>query len=203
MRRDFRSPNQAIHGRVMFACVLKYFRVTLFVSCSLLLAIGASAGKPSPEPLGQTATPSTLSAYVPGDIDVYVKGPNAAPLEGTAVVTLTRLNGEFYDQKTAKNGYVRFNDVPPTEYKIQVVAPKYEGTTKQLEVSARSLAKITIELTPLSAEDAASSVGIYALAPKTQREVGKALEELRANKPGDARKHLEAAQKNRSDKRGD
>ena len=36
---------------------------------------------------------------------------------------------------------------------------------------------------------------IYALAPKTQREVGKALEELRANKPNDARKHLEAAQK--------
>lgn len=199
MSRDFRSPNQAIHGWIMFARVLKYFQVTLFVF--LLLAVAASAGKPAPAPRQQTASPAPgatngpVSTYVPGDIDVFVKGPNAAPLEGTAVVTLTKLNGEFYDQKTAKSGYVRFNDVPPTEYKIQVVAPKYEGTTKQLEVSASSLAKITIELTPLSAEDAAASVGIYALAPKTQREVGKAMEELRANKPSDARKHLEAAQK--------
>ncbi len=75
------------------------------------------------------------------------------------------------------------------------MAPRYEATVKQLEVQERSLVKITIEMSPLSAEDAASSVGIYALAPKTQREVGKALEELRAHKTNDARKHLEAAQK--------
>jgi tetratricopeptide (TPR) repeat protein len=184
--------------------ILKYLRVILVVSCGLLLPIKIWAGKPAPEPGGQTPNPSPTmtqgQAHMEdvdkqGDIDVFVKGPNGVPLDGSAVLTLTKLDGTYIDQKTAKNGYARFNGVRATEYRIQVLAPKYEAAAKQLEVQERSLAKITIELTPLSAEDAASSVGLYALAPKTQREVGKALEDLRANKINDARKHLETAQR--------
>ena len=185
--------------------ILKYLRVILIVSCGFLLPVEVWAGKPAAEPGGQvpfssnpnvTAGQAQLEdAEKQADIDVYVKGPNGAPLDGSAVVTLTKLDGAFVDQKTAKNGYVRFNGVHATEYRIQVLAPKYQATARRLEVQERSLAKITIDMTPLSAEEAASSVGLYSLAPKTQREVGKALEELRANKPNDARKHLEAAQK--------
>jgi len=185
--------------------MLNYLRVILTVSCWFLLPVAAWAGKPAPEPGGQvpySSSPTVTAGQAhmedvekQADIDVYVKGLNGAPLDGSAVVTLTKLDGAFIDQKTAKNGYARFNGVRATEYRIQVLAPKYQATAQQLEVQERSLAKITIELTPLSAEEAASSVGLYALAPKTQREVGKALEELRANKPNDARKHLEAAQK--------
>jgi Tfp pilus assembly protein PilF len=189
----------------MCVCILKYLRVILTVSCGFLLPVAVWAGKPAPEPGGQvpySSSPTVTAGQAhledvekQADIDVYVKGINGAPLDGSAVVTLTKLDGAFIDQKTAKNGYARFNGVRATEYRIQVLAPKYQATARQLEVQERSLAKITIELTPLSAEEAASSVGLYALAPKTQREVGKALEELRANKPNDARKHLEAAQK--------
>jgi len=185
--------------------ILKYLRVILIVSCGFLLPVEGWAGKPAAEPGGQvpfssnpnvTAGQAQLEdAEKQADIDVYVKGPNGAPLDGSAVVTLTKLDGAFVDQKTAKNGYVRFNGVHATEYRIQVLAPKYQATARRLEVQERSLAKITIDMTPLSAEEAASSVGLYSLAPKTQREVGKALEVLRANKPNDARKHLEAAQK--------
>ena len=186
--------------------ILKYLRVILVVSCGLLLPIKIWAGKPAPEPGGQTPNPSPTmtqgQAHMEdvdkqGDIDVFVKGPNGVPLDGSAVLTLTKLDGTYIDQKTAKNGYARFNGVRATEYRIQVLAPKYEAAAKQLEVpeSVHS-PKITLELTPLSdAEDAASSVGLYALAPKAQREVGRALEALRANKPNDARSHLEAAQK--------
>jgi tetratricopeptide (TPR) repeat protein len=130
-----------------------------------------------------------------GDIDVYVKGPNGAPLDSSAVLTLTKLSGEFVDQKTVKNGYARFNGIRASEYKIQALAPKYEATVKSVEVAEHSLAKLTIEMAPLSAEDAAASVGLFSLPAKTQREVSKALEDLRANKPNDARKHLENAQK--------
>src|ERR1700676_1375626 len=188
----------------MLLRVLKYLRVLLFVSCGLLLPVEVWAGNPAPSPGRQTPNPSPTiingQAHMEdvdkqADIDVYVKGPNGAPLDGSAVLTLTKLDGAFIDQKTAKNGYARFSGVRATEYRIQVLAPKYEATAKQLEVQERSLPKITIEMTPLSAEEAASSVGFYALAPKTQREVGKALEELRANKPNEARKHLEAAQR--------
>jgi len=183
----------------------KYLRVILIVSSGSLLPVEVWAGKPAAEPGGQVPYSSSPTVAVgqahmedvdkQADIDVYVKGANGAPLDASAVVTLTKLDGAFVDQKTAKNGYARFNGVRATEYRIQVLAPKYEATARQLEVQERSLAKITIEMTPQSAEEAASSVGLYALATKTQREVGKALEELRANKPNDARKHLEAAQR--------
>jgi len=201
MCADFRSPNQAIDGWFMSARVLKHFRVIPIIVCGgFLLPIEVWAGKPAPEPGGQVPS-DTLGkveledARKQADIDVYVKGPNGEPLDGSAVVTLTKLDGAFIDQKTAKNGYARFNGVRATEYRIQVLAPKYQTTAQQLDVQERTLAKVTIEMTPLSAEDAASSVGFYALAPRTQKDVGKALEELRANKPNDARKHLEAAQK--------
>jgi len=131
-----------------------------------------------------------------GDIDVYVQGPNASPLEGSAVLTLTKVNGEFVDQKTVKNGYARFNSVLAAEYKIQVVAPKYESQMKPFEMRERTLGKVTFELQPLSAEDAASSLGFYALPTKVQRDVGKAMEALRANKPNDAWRPLQSAQKN-------
>jgi len=130
-----------------------------------------------------------------GDIDVYVKGPAGAPLDSSAVLTLTKLSGEFVDQKTVKNGYARFNGIRASEYRIQALAPKYEATVKNVDVAERSLAKVTIEMSPLSAENAAASVGLFSLPAKTQREVSKALEDLRANKPNDARKHLENAQK--------
>jgi len=185
--------------------ILKFLRVILILSCGFLLPVEVWAGNPVPWPGGQapySSSPSVIAGQAhfedvdkQGDIDVYVKGPNGAPLDGSAVLTLTKLDGAFIDQKTAKNGYARFNGVRATEYRIQVLAPKYQATAKQLEVQERSLAKITIEMTPLSAEDAASSVGLYALAPKTQREVAKAVEDLRAKKTNDARKHLEAAQR--------
>jgi tetratricopeptide (TPR) repeat protein len=205
MSADFRSPNQAIDGWVMSQSVMKHFRVILIVmivSCTVLLPVRIAMGKPAQ---GQQGPPlpspypgrDTMSgnAFLLSDVDVLVKAPNGAPIEGTAVVTLIRVNGDVFDQKTAKSGYVRFGSVPPTEYTIQVVAPKYQGTVKQLVVAEHTLAKITIELTPLSAEDAAASVGLYALAPKTQKEVAKAMEDLRANKPNAALSHLQAAQK--------
>jgi tetratricopeptide (TPR) repeat protein len=131
-----------------------------------------------------------------GDVDVYLKGPNGDPLQGSAVLTLTKMDGAFVDQQTSKNGYVRFNGIRESEYRIQVLAPKYEAVVKQVEVKAKSLVKLTVDLAPLSAEEAASSLGFYALPPRVQKDVGKALEALRANKPNDAWRPLQAAQKN-------
>ncbi|MGC1485221.1 MAG: hypothetical protein WA789_15625 [Candidatus Acidiferrum sp.] len=184
---------------------LKHLQVILIASCALLLTVDGLAAKPAPDPGGQvpyssSPTSTTGQAHMEdlslqGDIDIYLKGPNGTPLDGSAMVTLKKLDGSLIDQKAAKNGYVRFNGVRATEYRIEVVAPRYQDATHQFEVQQGLLAKVTVELTPLSAEDAASSVAFYALAPKTQREVGKALQDLREKKSNDARKHLEAAQK--------
>jgi tetratricopeptide (TPR) repeat protein len=131
------------------------------------------------------------------DIDIHIKGPDGVAIPpGPFVVTLSKLNGKFYNQLTGKDGYVRFNSVPTEEYTAQVVVPGYLVITKQIEAHEPTLVKVMIEVQPNpDAEDAASSAALLVLAPKAQREVGKALEALRANKLNDARTHLEAARK--------
>jgi len=123
----------------MLVRILKYLRVILILSCGFLFPVDLWAGEPAPEPGGQvpySVNPGQVQlddVKKQADVDVYVKGPNGAPLDGSAVVTLTKLDGAFVDQKTAKNGYARFNGVHATEYRIQVLAPNYQATTRQLK----------------------------------------------------------------------
>jgi tetratricopeptide (TPR) repeat protein len=197
MCSDFWSYKRTINGWAMCASVFKHFRVVLVVSCSFLVPALVRAGRPTPVPAGQDPQ-STLdvatSMMRAADIDIYVKGPDGVPVPGPFVVTLSKLTGKFYNQETGKKGYVRFNSVPTDEYSAQVVVPGYLVVTKRIEAPEPTLVKVTIEVQPNpDAEDAASSAALLVLAPKAQREVGKALEALRANKPTDARSHLESA----------
>ena len=130
------------------------------------------------------------------DLDVFIKGPNGAPFEGTAVVTMTKLNGQFYRQGRAKGGYLRLNEVPQTEYNVLVVASGFGRVTKRVDAQAQSTAlmKVTIQLQPApEGEDAITDAEIASLAPKAQKAMGKAMEALRSNKLAEARSHLETA----------
>ena len=135
-----------------------------------------------------------LEGMIPtASLDVYVQESNGAPVESVAVVTLITLAGRTYRQETTKSGYVRFNELAPTEYKIQVVAPAYERAAKQVEAIGFTSKRVTIVLQPGSnSGDAALAAGIAALKPKAQKEMAKAMEALRANKPTVARTHLDA-----------
>ena len=176
--------------------VLKLRILVLLLLAGGFLSPGSFAQMPGSSPLPGVPPSVFAPAFVPAvDLDVYVKGANGVDIEAAAVVTLTRLNGQIFLQGTTKRGYVRFNGLPPTEFMLQVVAPAYERTTKRIDTESRdTLLKVTIELKPVGdAEDEASEVAMAALPPKVQKEMGKALEALRAKKPGDARSHLEAA----------
>jgi tetratricopeptide (TPR) repeat protein len=133
----------------------------------------------------------------PIDLDVYIKGPNGTPIEGTAVITLTKLNGQFYRQGTARSGYLRLNEVPQTEYNVLVVASGFGRVTKQVDAQnaqGTTLMKVTIQLPPApEGEDAIADTEFATLAPKAQKAIGKAIEALRNNKPAEARSHLETA----------
>src|SRR6266446_790640 len=173
--------------------------------CILLSIVCASVL--SAEALAQTATSGNAlgnrglpgegglhSVIATANVDIYVQEPNGAPVESLAVVTLTTLAGQVYQQGTTKAGYVRFNDVPPTEYRIQVVAPAYERATKNVDALANSSTRVTVVLRPGSnSGDTALAAGFASLAPKAQKEMAKAMEMLRASKPNVARGHLDAA----------
>jgi tetratricopeptide (TPR) repeat protein len=133
------------------------------------------------------------SVIATANVDIYVQEPNGAPVESLAVVTLTTLAGQVYRQGTTKAGYVRFNDVAPTEYRIQVVAPAYERTLKNVDALSNSSTRVTIVLRPGSnSGDTSFAAGFASMTPKAQKEMAKAMEALRASKPTVARSHLDA-----------
>ena len=194
-----------MNGWAMRLHLSKYFRVSLITICGVLLPAANSPAKPAPEPDPQSSAnqddaavlvAKTHNMLISGSINISLKGPNGAPLNDTAVVTISKLNGEYVDRQTTKKGRLSFVEVLPREYIVQVISPKFETTSKHVVVPESGDVTISFEMKALSdAEEAQSSAAFYALAPRTQKEVGKALEALSANKPDQARKHLEAAQK--------
>ncbi|HEX8838625.1 MAG TPA: hypothetical protein VF748_16910 [Candidatus Acidoferrum sp.] len=145
---------------------------------------------PSTEQLYNTLN---MNGYGTATLDVSLKGSDGQPVRVAAVVTLLKLSNEVYQQETAKVGHVRFGGIAATEYSVQVVASGYETTVRKVETHNNELKSLTIELQKLSAEAAAENLAYHALAPKAQKEIGKAQELLRAQRVADARSHLDAA----------
>ena len=177
--------------------VLKYSWI-LIVGPGLLLPTAAHAGgfpqvPVAPDPT--TALNDSEMNFLSANAEIYLKGPNGEPITQPVVVTLLRVGGQMYGQETSKAGLAKFDRVPYSQFTVQIIAPGFKPATKQFEISGPGAVTVTVNLQPMEAEDAAASVGFYKLAPRTQKEVGKALEALNAKKPNDARKHLDVARK--------
>jgi tetratricopeptide (TPR) repeat protein len=142
----------------------------------------------------------TENLYVSASVEVQVNGPGGGPLDGSVAVSLIRDNGQVFITSMAKGGKVRFAEVPKSELTAQVMAPGYQTAKKSFEVLEHGEVIVKIELQPMTDKEAAASDrAIAALSPKAQKDVGKALEALRVNRPTEARSHLEAAQRDAPD----
>lgn len=127
------------------------------------------------------------------DIDIYIRGTNGGPIDVSAVVSLVATTGEVLSQGTTIDGNVQFKGVTTSDYTIKVVAPGYESVAKKFDGRDPGASRIVIDMQPASNGETAAGSLQAPLAPKTQKELGKALEALRVNKPEQARSHLEAA----------
>jgi len=159
----------------------------------------AFAQRPAPAPkpgAGSRSSPG-LSPPEGGDatvdMDIYVRGADGGPIEVTAVVTLVATTGQVLSQGTTLNGNIQFKGVGATEYKIQVAAPGYENTVKEFDGYNAGKSRVEILMRPASSGEKGAGPLQMLLAPKAQKELAKALEALRANKPEAARSHLEEA----------
>ncbi len=178
--------------RVCLPKTLSFFSVSAF----LLFPLGAHcAPQVSASPDPSTGFNNWEMVYGSANAEIHVNGPDGAPTKAPAIVTLLGVGGKMYGQNTAKDGFVKFERVPYTQFTVQVVAPGYATTSQEFEVKGPGAVSITLSLKPLEAEEAAASRGFYTLPRNVQRDVGKALEALRADKPNNAIKHLEAAQR--------
>jgi tetratricopeptide (TPR) repeat protein len=179
---------------------VKYSLIAIALGCGSLLSAGAVSGQqPFPQSNAQynggfNVGPENL--FVHSSVEVEVEGPNGSAIGGTVYVSLLKDNGQAFMTVMAKGGKARFANVPKSGLTAQVVASGYETSKKAFEVLDTTEVKIKIELQPMADKEAAASDrGIAALNPKAQKDIGRALEALRANKLIDAQRSLAAAQR--------
>ena len=181
----------------MFRSFTKYLLVFIpLFSAAGLFSSAAYAQRPTPGAGAgnRTSVPSPLEGGDPTiEIDIYVKGADGGPIEQTAMVTLVAPTGQIAGQGTTLGGNIKFSGVAASQYTIQVIAAGYENAEKEFDGYNAGASRIIIDMRPSSNGNTGAGPPQILLAPKAQRELAKALEALRANKPGDARSHLEAA----------
>ena len=177
----------------MYLRALKYLPAMAILHGTIAGLVYGQAAGPAATGGADLTNALNLNSFETATLDVYLKGADGKPVQVAAVVTLLKLSSEGYRQETAKAGHARFSGIVATEYSVQVSAPGYRTAVKQVETKKDQARVVTFELERLSVEDAAENTAYRALAPKAQKEIGKALELLRAQKVADARSHLDAA----------
>jgi Tfp pilus assembly protein PilF len=133
-------------------------------------------------------------------VEVDIKGEDGQAVDGPVSVSLVQENGQVFMTALAKKGKARFGDVPKSSLTVEVVAPGFQTFERRFEVFNRASVRLKINLQPMTdREMAAAARGFAALNPKAQKDIGKALEALRANRPAQARNHLESAEREAPD----
>jgi tetratricopeptide (TPR) repeat protein len=177
-----------------------YLRFLRFITSSLLFSTccltPVASAQQSMGAAGSVLSRPTSLERVTGtsNIEIHIKGPDGNPVKGETKLTLVTQAGEIYSQETTKNGTATFSGVFARTYTVMVVAPGFEQEVRQVDARGPS-PTLNIQLRAMSAEESAFATGLATLPPKAQKELGKVLAALHANKPADARIHLESANK--------
>jgi tetratricopeptide (TPR) repeat protein len=133
--------------------------------------------------------PSALSSLV-----VRVRMADGSPLDSPAVVNLYNLSGTPAGSGGFRSGIAEFTNLSPSTYTLDIIAPGYKRVTENIQImTPGEHQELFISLMPDSGTAPSVPPGEPILAPNAQKEVNKALEDLRADKADDARKHLEKA----------
>jgi len=156
----------------------------------LLVAAGVTCG---PLAFSHQAKQHAQGAEEPSTLVVSVRMPDGSPLDIPAVVNLYTFSGTPAGLGVFRSGTAEFTNLSPASYTLEIVAAGYERLTQNVQIFARGeRQQISVSLTPEPASLAASPApGSPILAPNAEKELAKALEDLRADKTEDARKHLE------------
>ena len=142
---------------------------------------------------GHQANQQMQAPERPASLVVSVRMPDGSPLDTPAVVNLNTFSGGSAGIGVFRSGTAEFTNLPPASYTLEIIAAGYQRVTENVQImNGGERQQLSISLIPESSPSAASSPpGSPILAPNAEKEVTKALEDLRANKSDDARKHLE------------
>jgi len=145
------------------------------------------AQRPAPQnPQGGTPLASST-------ITIKILSPDGTPFLGIAAVSLINFGGSPAGFGTLRSGEVQFPNVAIGQYTAEVVAPGYKKLSETVELSVPGQNQYAfLTLVPDSSETASTpSSSAPLLAPNAQKDLNKALEAIRQEKPEEARKYLE------------
>ena len=131
----------------------------------------------------------------PASLVVSVRMPDGSPLDTPAVVNLNTFSGGSAGIGVFRSGTAEFTNLTPASYTLEIIAAGYQRVTENVQIlNWGERQQLSISLTPESSTSASSPPpGSPILAPNAEKEVAKALEDLRTNRSDEARKHLEKA----------
>ena len=144
---------------------------------------------------GRLGQQSSAGGVAPGGITIRVQLPDKTPYDN-AVITLRTFSGApLGTQTTVGQGQASFQDLPKATFNIEVMAPGFETVTQEVEIITNGDQQyVTVVLKPLPGTDLSlARSGPPILAPGAQKDLNKAIEALRAEKPDEAKKHLDKA----------
>jgi tetratricopeptide (TPR) repeat protein len=195
---DFRRYAQAslkAHSSVRRRPSNSYFRATIRSAtalCCLLacLLIAPATFAQSGRPGQQSQNPD---APLSSGITIRVQLPDKSPYDNAVVNLSSSSRGQIGTQMTIGRGEANFQGLASSRYTVEVIAPGFETVNESVEIRSNGDHElVTIVLKPLPGTDISLvRSGPPALAPGPQRELSKAVESLRANKPDDAKKYLD------------
>jgi Flp pilus assembly protein TadD len=142
-----------------------------------------------------------LPVLASAQLQVSVRELSGAPLSIPAYVRVSLPGGQPLYADTGSgslNGAISTASfgVGPGEYDIEVEAVGYKNATEHATVSREGVFQtVYVYMTPVGISTAATAPTGVALAPRVQHELDQSLAAMRQSKYGEARKHLEKAQK--------
>src|SRR6267378_108863 len=177
--------------------ILESLATTLIGAGCLLLPASGLAQRPPVDPSGERPPGGAAAGIVipTSHLDVYVRDVDGGPISQMALVTVTKMSNQYWRQITAQAGRASFDNVASGRYTVQVVAPGYVKAVEDVDVigsGGSELIYVTMKPESPGGEPTPVVAGPPVLAPKAQKELGKALEALRASKFAEARAHLDA-----------
>src|SRR5438309_10700849 len=126
---------------------------------------------------------------------VTVRDEGGGTFSGLATVTLQHLDSPVFSTGTTMGGQTVFDGLGPGEYTIVVSAPGYLTATERVNLTHGSESEQAY--IALKRDSSSSTVvapqGPPALSPKLQKELGKAVGALQANRLEEAQKHADEA----------
>ena len=130
----------------------------------------------------------------PSTLFVSVRLPDGSPYDLTAIVNLYSFSGSPVGIGTFRAGTAEFDRLAPGSYTVEVVAVGYQKLTEPVQIiTGGERQQLQVTLVAETSNTNAAPPGPPILAPAAEKELSKALEDIRANKPEDAKKHLEKA----------